>query len=74
MVDLLLHLYYRTLSASDFLKDLYKVGFLTSFLDRMSAWLYIFNLPETPSEGFNIKQVGIMLQYYIIIYSYYIKK
>ena len=43
--DLLPHLLCRTLSASEFLDDLYKVEFLTSFPGKMSTWLYIFNLP-----------------------------
>lgn len=52
---LLLHLYHRTQSASEFLENLYQVGFLTSFTDMMSTWLYIFNLHETPSEGLQHK-------------------
>lgn len=50
-VVLLLHLYHRAPNDSEFLEDLYKVGFLTSFPDGTNTWLYIFNLPETPSEG-----------------------
>lgn len=50
-VVLLLHLYHRALNDSELLEDLYKVGFLTSFPDGANTWLYIFNLPETPSEG-----------------------